>query len=251
VSKKAGICTLMINRPEKRNALTEEITARLQMELRAAAEDGETKVVVLRGAGEKAFSAGYDISRLDTGEGEIGDPLEDVLQAIENTPMPVIAMIHGYCIGGACGLAMACDLRLAAEDARLGITAARLGVLYPPSATRLLVQLVGVASAKELLFTGRLIDAGRAKDIRLVDRVVPGDRLADVTYELAREIAANSPSSVRGIKRIIAKLLAYPSTAPARQEFVEIQQQAAARFDREEGQQAFLEKRPPVFKKKI
>jgi enoyl-CoA hydratase/carnithine racemase len=160
-------------------------------------------------------------------------------------------MIHGYCIGGACGLAMACDLRLAAEDARLGITAARLGVLYPPSATRLLVQLVGVASAKELLFTGRLIDAGRAKDIRLVDRVVPGDRLADVTYELAREIAANSPSSVRGIKRIIAKLLAYPSTAPARQEFVEIQQQAAARFDREEGQQAFLEKRPPVFKKKI
>jgi len=251
VSNEAGICTLTINRPEKRNALTPDILAGLRAALRSAGEDGETMVVVLRGAGEKAFSAGYDISRLDSpGDVATGDPMEDLILAVENTAVPVIAMIYGYCIGAGCGLAVACDLRLAADNASLGITAARLGVVYPPSALRSLIDLVGVSAAKEILYTGRLIDAGRAADIRLVDRVVPADDLAAVTYDLAREIAANSPFSVRGTKKIITKLLDSRSASQARQEFIALQKQAAASPDLEEGRKAFLEKRKPVFRKK-
>lgn len=229
VSQEEGICTLTINRPEKRNALTPEIYSRIGEALRSTSEDGQTRVVVLRGAGEQAFSAGYEISQLHSSEDlNIKDLIEDVVLAIETCAVPVIAMIYGYCIVAGCGLAVACDLRLAADNARLGVTAAKIGVIYPPSAIIRLINIVGVSVAKELLYTGRLIDAEQAREIRMVDQVVPADDLATVTYNLAREIADNSPLSVRGAKSMISKLLTYQALSPqVREEFIVLRKQAA------------------------
>ena len=246
------ICTLVINRPEKRNVVNPEILSRLSETLREISEDGQVRVVVLRGAGEKAFSAGYDIPQLYKSE-DFGfdDPVEDAMSSIESCAVPVIAMIHGYCIGAACGLAITCDLRLAAESARMGITAAKLGVVYPPSSTMRLINIVGVSAAKELLYTGRLVDAEKARDIRMVDRVVPSKDLSTVTYDLAREIADNSPQSVRGTKRIISKLLANQALSPqAREEFLVMRKQIVESDDFKEGQKAFAEKRRPRFRGK-
>jgi len=252
VQNEAGICTLVINRPEKRNALNPEILSRISDTLQAISEDGQTRVVVLRGAGEQSFSAGFDISRLykseDTGA---GDPVESAMIAVENCAVPVIAMIYGYCIGASSGLAISCDLRLAADNARLGITAAKLGVLYPPGATNRLVNLVGISTAKELLYTGDLIDAERAREIKLVDKVLPLSDLATVTYNLAREIAENAPLSVRGAKRIITSLRASQAPGPeVKEEFMVLQKRILDSEDFKEGQQSFSDKRKPGFKGK-
>jgi enoyl-CoA hydratase/carnithine racemase len=252
VKKEAGICTMVINRPEKRNALNPEILSRIVDTLRTINEDEQTRVAVLRGAGEQAFSAGFDISRLykleDSGT---GDSVGNAMISIENCTVPVIAMIYGYCIGASSGLAISCDLRLAADNARLGITAAKLGVLYPPDATNRLVNLVGISTAKELLYTGDLIDAERAREIKLVDRVVPKNDLANETYKLAREIADNSPLSVRGAKRIITKLRNSQAPGPeVKEEFMVLQRQIIESEDFKEGKESFSEKRKPGFKGK-
>ena len=244
-----GVCTLVINRPEKRNILNPEIFSRISETLRVISEDRQIRVAVLRGAGERAFSAGFEISLLDNSDDSaIDDPLEDVMQAIEKCTIPVIAMIYGYCIGAGCGLATACDLRLAADNTLLGVTAAKLGVVYPPGATIQLINVVGLSAAKELLYTGRLIDAEKAKEIKMVDQVVPSGDLATVTYNLAREIAINSPLSVRGAKNIISKIHTYQALSPqVREEFNVLKKQAADSEDLKEGQKAFTEKRKPRF----
>jgi len=245
-----GICTLTINLPQKHNILTRETFTELGSVLRSVGEDGDSRVVILRGAGEKAFSAGYDIKRLtQTEDVDNEDPLEEVILAIENCSIPVIAMIYGYCIGAGCGLASACDLRLAADNARLGITAARLGAIYPPGATLSLINLVGITAAKEMLYTGRIYDAREAKETGLVNQVVVTNHLAETTYDLAREIADNSPLSVRGNKKIISRLLNYHSqNIEEREVFLSLQKQAAKSSDLKEGLRAFSEKRKPVFR---
>ena len=250
VNTEDGICTLTINRPEKRNALSREIYTQLTEIFHLISEDRQTRVVILRGAGEQAFSAGYDISRLDNIEDfDTEDPLEEVILAIENCTVPVIAMIYGYCIAGGCALAIACDLRLAADNARLGVTAAKLGVIYPPSAMIRLINVVGISATKELLYTGRLIDVEKAKEIRMVDHVVPADKLAAVTYDMAREIADNSTLSVRGIKNMITKVLGFQALShEARAEFLALQKQSTESQDLKKGQRAFAKKRKPDFK---
>lgn len=252
VQVKEDICTLVINRPEKRNAVNPEILSRISKTLREISEDEQIRVVVLRGAGEQAFSAGYDISRLYKPEDfSTNDPVEVVMSSIESCSVPVIAMIYGYCIGASCGLAIACDLRLAADSARFGITAAKIGVVFPPNVTMRLINIVGVSAAKELLYTGRLIDAERARKIRMVDQVVPTEDLSAVTYNLTREIADNSPQSVRSTKRIISKLLASQALSPqTREEFLVMRKQLEDSDDFKEGQKAFAEKHKPSFRGK-
>lgn len=252
VEVEAGVCTLIINRPEKRNILNPETFSRISETFRAISKNRHLRVAILRGAGEQAFSTGYEISQLSSSvDSAIDHPLEDAMLAIENCTIPVIAMIYGYCIGAGCGLATACDLRLAADNARLGITVAKLGVVYPPSATFRLINLVGISSAKELLYTGRLIDAEKAREIKMIDQVVPSEDLATVTYSLAREIADNSPISVRGTKSVISKLLTHLVLNPeVREDYMAIQKQIADSEDFKEGQKAFTEKRKPRFKGK-
>lgn len=252
VQKEGNICTLTINRPEKRNALTPEILLQLGDTLNSLKEEDEIRVVVIRGTGEQSFSSGYDISRIGSGgtqeTGPRRNPLEYGMASILAFPYPVIAMIYGYAVGAGFELAVTCDLRLAADTARLGITPAKLGIVYGHTGVRKILNLVGVAQTKELFYTGRLIDAQRAREIGLVDHVVPAQELASATYDLAREITENAPLSVRGTKITISKILNYQTLSPEDEaELRELQAQAMRSEDLKEGQKAFMEKRKPRF----
>ena len=253
VHKEGGICTLTINRPEKRNSLNPEVLLRLGDTLNSLKEEGEIRVVVIRGAGEQSFSSGYDISRIPSGrnEEETGppqNPLEYGMSSILTYPYPVIAMIYGYAVGAGLELAVTCDLRLAADTAKLGITPAKLGVFYHHTGIRKFLNLVGIAQTKEFFYTGRLVDAQRAKEIGLVDHVAPAQELASATYNLASEIAENAPLSVSGTKITISRLLSYQTLSPEDEaELQKLQTQAMLSEDLKEGQRAFIEKRKPRF----
>ncbi len=253
VQKEGNICTLTINRTERRNSMNPEILLQLGDTLNSLKEEGEVRVVVIRGAGEEAFSSGYDIGRIGNGSGREEtaprrNPLEYGMEAVLAYPYPVIAMIYGYAIGAGLELAVTCDLRLAADTARLGITPAKLGVVYHHPGILKFVNLVGVAQTKELFYTGRLITAQRAEHIGLVDHVLPTQELAKATYDLAREIAENAPLSVSGTKATISKLLNYQTLRPEDEaELRKLQAQAYASDDLKEGQRAFMEKRKPKF----
>ena len=253
VEKEADICTLTINRPDKRNALNPEILLQLGDALNSLKEEGGMTVVVIRGAGEQSFSSGYDIGRIPSGgtreqTGPRRNPLEYGMGSILDYPYPVIAMIYGYAVGAGLELAVTCDLRLVADTARLGITPAKLGIVYRHTAIRHFINLVGTAHTKELFYTARLIDAQRARDIGLVDHVVPAEELASTTYDLAREIAQNAPLSVSGAKVAISKLLNYQTLSPEDEaELQNLQAQAMLSEDLKEGQRAFMEKRKPRF----
>jgi enoyl-CoA hydratase/carnithine racemase len=157
-------------------------------------------------------------------------------------------MIYGYAVGAGLELAVTCDLRLAADSARLGITPAKLGVAYSPTGIQKFLNLVGIAHTKELFYTGRLFDAQRAKEMGLVDYVVPASELAATTYELAQEIAENAPLSVSGAKLTVSKLLSYQVLRPEDEaELRELQARAMRSEDLKEGQRAFMEKRKPKF----
>lgn len=229
-----------------------EILLQLSDTLNFLKEEGEVRVVVIRGAGEESFSSGYDISRISTDSREETsprrNPLEHGMASVSAYPYPVIAMIYGYAIGAGLELAVTCDLRLAADTARLGITPAKLGVVYNHTGVLKFVNLVGVAQTKELFYTGRLMTAQRARDIGLVDHVLPAQELAKATYDLAREIAENAPLSVSGTKATIARLLRYQTLCPEDEaELHKLQAQAYASEDLKEGQRAFMEKRKPRF----
>jgi len=252
VQKEGNICTLTINRPERRNSMNPEILLQLGDTLNSLKGEGEVRVVVIRGAGEESFSSGYDIGRISTSSreetGPRQNPLEYGMASVLAYPYPVIAMIYGYAIGAGLELAVTCDLRLAADTARLGITPAKLGVVYHHPGILKFVNLVGVAQTKELFYTGRLVTAQRAQDIGLVDHVLPAQELAKATYDLAREIAENAPLSVSGTKATIAKLLSYQTLRPEDEtELRKLQAQAYASDDLKEGQRAFMEKRKPKF----
>ncbi len=252
VQKEGSICTLTINRPERRNSMNPEILLQLGDILNSLKEEGEVRAVVIRGAGEESFSSGYDIGRISTGSREETSPRRNPLEygtaSVLAYPYPVIAMIYGYAVGAGLELAVTCDLRLAADTARLGITPAKLGVVYNYTGILKFLNLVGVAQTKELFYTGRLITAQRAQDIGLVDHVLPAQELAKATYDLAREIAENAPLSVSGTKTTIARLLSCQTLRPEDEaELRKLQAQAFLSEDLKEGQRAFMEKRKPKF----
>lgn len=255
VEKKDYICTLTINRPEVRNSLSPELLAQMGDLFTRLKDDPEVRVVVIRGAGEKAFSAGFDIGRIEGVREQSQEekthehPLDYPMEAITAYPFPVIAMIYGFCAGAGLELASTCDLRLAAQNARLGITPAKLGIVYAYAGVQRVVNVVGVAGAKELFFTGRLIDAQRARQIGLVDWVVPEEELTTVTYDLAREIASNAPLSVSAAKITINKLTKPRPLSPDDEaELMGLWAKAMQSEDLQEGQRAFMEKRKPVFR---
>ena len=252
VEKAGNIATLTINRPEKRNSMNPEILVMIGDALNSLKDDGQTRVVVIRGTGEKAFSSGFDISRIGGSSGQEtaahANPLGYGLGSVADFPFPVIAMIFGYAVGAGLELAMTCDMRIAADTARLGITPAKLGVVYTPQGIRKFLDVVGAAATKELFYTARIVDVARAKEMGLVDYVVPAADLEATTYGLAAEIAANSPLSVSGAKTTIRKLLrARPISEEDEAELRRIQAEAMASDDLKEGQKAFMEKRKPSF----
>jgi enoyl-CoA hydratase/carnithine racemase len=202
-----GLITL--NRPERHNALTLAMWRQFAESVRALGENPACRVLIVRGAGERAFSAGADLNEIaehrQTPEGAAAHHavVEDAFRALTTVEQPVIAMIHGYCIGGGCELAVACDLRVADDRALFSIPATKLGIVLGVDELRRLVSLVGLASAKEILVTGRRFDASGALRIGLVNHVVPAEDLEEAALALARQIAANVPSAVVGTKTLL------------------------------------------------
>lgn len=246
VEKKDYICTVSLNRPERRNALSLELLHRLRDTFSSIKQGGETRAVILRGVGEKAFCAGADIeATVATQEGEHLVP--SAIESVIVCPCLVIAMIYGYAVGARCDLAAACDFRIAADSARIGINPVKLGLVYFPQSIERFINLVGVGYTKELFLTGRFFPAQRAKEMELVNYVVPADELLTTTYSLAQELAENGPLAVAGTKSIINKL-AYHKLSPEEAELQAIMQHSWQTEDLKEGITAFVEKRKPEFK---
>jgi len=256
IEKKERVGTIILNRPERRNALSPLLLFQFAEALARLREEGEVRCLVIRGAGDKVFSSGYEISAIPTDmtpemaeSFENKNPLQTGLGAIADFPFPVIAMINGHAFGAGCELAATCDIRIAADTMRMGIPPAKLGVIYPTAGVMRLINIIGLANAKEILFTGRTYGAARAKEMGLVNYIIPLDQLAPFTYEMAREISENSPLSLRGIKVIFNKCLQHQKIDP--QDAAEIEAlrlQAFNSEDLKEGQRAFMEKRKPLFK---
>ncbi len=254
VSREGNICTLAINRPERRNALNREGLIAIGDILNGLKDDPETRVVVLRGAGEAAFCSGMDIGGgTQPSEAVAGkeNPLQYAKDAITYCPKPVIAMVYGYALGAGCDIAACCDFRIAAEGATLGINPVKLGRVYRYEGIHRFINLVGISATRELFFTGRFIPAARAKEIGLVDRVVPVSELPEATYALAREIAENAPLAVQGTKTLINMILKYQMVSPEQEaEMLALEDTVNASEDTKEGFRAFAERRKPVFKGK-
>ncbi|MGH3096913.1 MAG: enoyl-CoA hydratase/isomerase family protein [Streptosporangiales bacterium] len=249
--RSGAVGTLVLNRPDKRNAINLGLYQELPGCLRQIDEDSDVKVLVLRGAGRKAFSAGADISEFESVRASATDARaynEHVAvaeRALASLRKPTIAMVHGYCIGGGCGLATACDMRFADEAARLGITPAKLGLVYSLESTKRLVDLVGPSAAKYILMSGRQVPAGRAHQIGLVDEVHATEQLEDATREFASELAGRAQYSVRAVKEMVARIAA--GQVADDEETTALRNNSFDTADYAEGVRAFLERRPPHF----
>src|SRR5688572_14781207 len=212
VDTQGPIRTITFNRPAQRNSLPPAEWLHLRDILAEIAADRSARVVVIRGAGDRAFSSGYDIGALHELEQQgivlstPDDPFEIALAAVVELPLPIIAMVAGYAIGGGCTLAAGCDVRIVGESSRFGMPPAKLGLVYSATELRPFIDLIGPARTKWMFFSGRLIDAARALQYGLVDEVLPDADLEAHTYALAEEIAANAPLSVQGTKRIVREM---------------------------------------------
>jgi enoyl-CoA hydratase/carnithine racemase len=244
-----GVAVLTIDRPAKRNAVTLAMWEGLPALLAGLAADPRIRVLLLTGAGD-TFSAGADIAELlDVyGDPDRADAYHATNVAAEEAlaafPRPTIAVVRGAAVGGGCQLAVACDLRLAGSGARLGLTPAKLGVVYPAVPTTRLVRLVGPARAKYLLFSADLVEAERAVALGLVDEVVPDAELPQRAVALARTIAARSPQTLGAVKDVVDAVAAGGDPHAAIEPW-----ERASRYapDVREGLAAFVERRPPRF----
>jgi enoyl-CoA hydratase len=249
--REGAIATLTINRPAVLNALNSATLDELRRAVLAVRGDAELRVLVITGAGQKAFVAGADINELALqrpSEGkEHARTGQHVFDLVENLGKPVIAAINGFALGGGCELAMACTLRLAADTARLGQPEINLGLTPGYAGTQRLPRLVGKGVALDLLLTGRQIDAAEAHRIGLVNRVVAADRLMDEARTLATELAGKPPLATRYIIEAVNRGLETPFDAA---QFLEASLfgLAASTDDMREGTAAFLQKRKPEFK---
>jgi enoyl-CoA hydratase len=247
--KSENVCIVTVNRPEVRNALNRETWLELDSAISSVQNDDEIKVVIITGAGEKAFVSGADINALKertmletfTGENQ------SILNRLANLDKVSIAAINGFALGGGCELAMACDLRIAAENAKLGQPEINLAILPGAGGTQRLSRLVGVAKAKELIFTGDIIDAGEALRIGLVNRVVAPGQAVIAAKEMAQKIVTKGPLAIRFAKTVID----FGSNVNIESGLLMEKLAQTVLFgtdDRIEGLTAFLEKRPPVYR---
>jgi enoyl-CoA hydratase len=202
--KREGVGIITINREDVRNALKAEIREDIAAAVQLAEDDPEVRVVIITGAGEKVFSAGGDIKAM--AENTMWDILArkfDVSAQIHNCPKPIIAAINGLALGGGCELAMACDFRVGSENARLGQPEINLGIFPGGGATQRLQRLVGVGRAKELIFTGDIIEAWEAERIGLLNKVFPAKELMAKTMEIAKKICSKGPLALKMAKMSI------------------------------------------------
>lgn len=252
VEQQGPIGWVVFNNPDRRNAVSVDMWEALPGALDRFESDPDVRAIVLAGAGDKAFVSGADISQFDqaradrAGVQRYEEIAEGAQLRLQQCEQPVLAMIRGYCLGGGLNIALACDLRIAADDARIGIPAARLGLAYRASSTKNLVDTVGPASAREVLLTGRQFDAVEALAMGLVNRVVPAASLQDAVLDYCAMFADNAPLTMRTAKRIIRELLKPHAEfdAAACRRYV---QECFESADYAEGRRAFKEKRRPKF----
>ena len=250
VERRDRVAIITINRPDKRNALNIQTRAEGAQVLEALAVDESIGVVVFTGAGDKAFIAGADIGEF---AGRTALTQRDVMMArslftaIDSFPKPVIAMINGYCLGGGCELALACDLRIASETASFGQPEINLGIIPGGGGTQRLTRLVGEGKSMEMILTGEIIDAQTAYNIGLVNRVVPAADLEAKTMEIANRIAEKSPIALRLAKEAV-KLASRSNLDEGLRREVDLFALCFSSEDKNEGVSAFLEKRKAVFK---
>lgn len=253
VKTEGSICTLTLNRPEKRNSLTPETLGLLTEEFLRLGKTTEIRCVVIRGSGDRAFCSGYDIDSISEEEIAIENdhPLTKAMQAVKSYPLPVIAMINGHAFGAGLELAACCDLRVCTADAKLAIPPVKLGVIYHYSGIKQFLSLVGPGFTRELFLTGNPVNAERALEKGLVDHVVKRDKLEEFTYGLAEGISENAPLSMISMKKMIN---IWEEGGPLSEENEELIRSLFAKVrkssDSKEGKKAFLEKRKPVFKGK-
>jgi enoyl-CoA hydratase/carnithine racemase len=244
------LAILTLNRPDQRNALNLSMWRSIPELIERAANDPAVRTVIVTGTGG-AFAAGADISEFDQVYGTAEATaiyqaqVEQAMCAIESITKPVIALIQGACVGGGCGLALACDLRVAEEGARFGITPAKLGLVYGPRDIRRLVNAVGLSTAKDMLFSGRLMSTQDALAIRLIDVAVPADQGMAYIRRYCAQISANAPWAMGAMKQVLTALAhENPATDELGNQLAAI---APTTPDFAEGRKAFMEKRAPKF----
>ena len=242
---------LVFHNPERRNAVSLDMWEAIPRVLDDFGADASIRVVVLTGAGDKAFVSGADISQFEKERSSAEavkryDEIGERAQArLANYEKPLIAMIRGYCLGGGVGIATACDLRIAADDARFGIPAAKMGLGYRASSMKKLVDIVGKPAALEIMITARQFSADEALRMGLIHKVVPVAELETATRAYCEMIAANAPLTIRTAKRVIGEVLKTEYDAAACDRWVK---ECFESEDYREGRRAFMEKRKPVFK---
>lgn len=250
VERDGPIATVMLNRPHKLNALTKPMWQRLGEVFLELGADQNLRCVVFRGAGEKAFAPGNDISEFDSERSNVeqarayGAIMHRTLRAIAECPVPTVALIQGICVGGGLELAGLCDIRICGESSRFGAPIKNLGLVMAYPEVSALVQLVGRATALEILLEGRIFDAAEAKDKGIVTRVVPDDQVVASAYESARRIADGAPLVARWHKQFIRRLADPTPLSP------EELDEGYACFGTEDfqiGYRAFLDKEKPRF----
>ncbi len=253
-TKDKAIAKLTINRPEVRNALNKAARREIRIALEDIKQDKKIQVLVITGAGDRAFMSGMDITELkDASPIEIEEFVSTLGQQLyadlENLDIPLIAMINGYCLAGGCELAMACDIRIASDNAKFGLPEINIGIIPGGGATQRLPRLVGWGKAKEMMYTGKIIDAAEAERIGLVDRVVPQDKLEETVSQLAETIASKSPLMIKLLKKAINRGM-YTDLAAGLSYEKDNFALCFATEDHNEGIDAFLNKRKPEFKGK-
>lgn len=243
------VAVVTINRPARRNAITLEMWREMALHFRRLADDGEVRAIILTGAGDD-FSTGADVSefplvRADAGQAaEYEAAVDACTEAIEAAPQPTIAAIHGYCLGGGCHLALACDFRVGDSTASIGIPAARLSIIYGVRSTQRLLAIVGLPAAKRILFSAERLDSQEASRIGFLDRTGPSSLAAARSF--GAELARNAPLSIAGAKTILNGL-AMGSGALDLTMAERLISAAADSRDYREGRDALLAKRPPKF----
>jgi len=254
ISRKDGnVGYLIFSNPDKRNAMSLEMWEGCSQQLAIYAKDPEVRVVVLAGAGDKAFIAGADISRFgeerssDAGVARYNEVVERAYASVHEFPKPTIAMIRGFAVGGGMGIASCCDIRICSEDAKFAVPAAKLGLGYGYPGVKRLMDVVGPSFTKEIFYTARLFDANEARTMGLANRVVGNDELETYVKDYAATIAANAPLTVDSISFIVGEALKDESQRDMKR-CDDLVQQCFKSVDYEEGRNAFMEKRKPVFK---
>jgi enoyl-CoA hydratase len=250
--KESGVGYVTFNNPERHNAVSLDMWAATKAILDGFAADNDVRVVVLSGAGGKAFVSGADISKFESERATLeavrayNVKSDGAYISIAEFPKPTIAMIRGYCIGGGLGLATCCDLRIASDNSRFAVPAAKLGLGYGYNGLKRLVDIVGPAFAKEIFYTARQFDAQEAVAMGLVNRVVPSAELETYVKGVTDMICANAPLTIKAVKVTVGEVLQEDSKRNLARSS-ELVEQCFASRDYTEGRTAFMEKRKPVF----